>query len=249
MNLEDIKSYKDACKIINRKPRRYRDNHINTYEQLSTITAAVNYIETGTQWRHIVKPNNKFYEIYYYKTFNTHSNNKLNEGLFFLSSANGVGASDANLGSNLRFATSRGAEYVKTTFEILLRQWFDPDSIKQQGTALAVLFMCLINKLKDMTLEQFQNLKIGDIVVTKVTSSKQNRVNPVTNIDRGNLKLHIGRSGKWRSYSQFEVLTAEYVVKWIKRRIDSKSSPHFTIEIKSDTEVTFKVHKKVQFNQ
>ena len=46
-----------------------------------------------------------------------------------------------------------------------------------------------------------------------------------------------------------EVLTAEYVVKWIKRRIDSKSSPHFTIEIKSDTEVTFKVHKKVQFNQ
>lgn len=39
MNLEDIKSYKDACKIINRKPRRYRDNHINAYEQLSTITA------------------------------------------------------------------------------------------------------------------------------------------------------------------------------------------------------------------
>lgn len=249
MNLEDIKSYKDACKIINRKPRRYRDNHINTYEQLSTITAAVNYIETGTQWRHIVKPNNKFYEIYYYKTFNTHSNNKLNEGLFYLDSYNGVGSSGAAIGSNLRFATSRGAEYVKTTFEILLRQWFDPDSIKQQGTALAVLFMCLINKLKDMTLEQFQNLKIGDIVVTKVISSKQNRVNPVTNIDRGNLKLHIGRSGKWRSYSQFEVLTAECVVKWIKRRIDSKSSPHFTIEIKSDTEVTFKVHKKVQFNQ
>ena len=100
-----------------------------------------------------------------------------------------------------------------------------------------------------MTLEQFQNLKIGDIVVTKVISSKHNRVNPVTNIDRVNLKLHIGRSGKWRSYSQFEVLTAEYVVKWIKRRIDSKSSPHFTIEVKSDTEVTFKVHKKVQFNQ
>lgn len=42
---------------------------------------------------------------------------------------------------------------------------------------------------------------------------------------------------------------ADYVVKWIKRRIDSKSSPHFTIEVKSDTEVIFKVHKKVQFNQ
>lgn len=82
-----------------------------------------------------------------------------------------------------------------------------------------------------------------------LVNSKQSRVNPVTNIDRGNLKLHIGKSGKWRSYLQFEVLTADYVVKWIKRRIDSKSSPHFTIEIKSDTEVTFKVHKKVQFNQ
>lgn len=73
-----------------------------------------------------------------------------------------------------------------------------------------------------MTLEQFQNLKIGDTVVTKVISSKQNRVNPVTNIDRENLKLRIGRSGKWRSYSQFEVLTAEYVVKWTKQRIDRK---------------------------
>lgn len=49
--------------------------------------------------------------------------------------------------------------------------------------------------------------------------------------------------------SPIEALTADYVVKWIKRRIDSKSSPHFTIEVKSDTEVTFKVHKKVQFNQ
>ena len=99
-----------------------------------------------------------------------------------------------------------------------------------------------------MTLEQFQNLRIGDLVVTK-SAGNQSSVNPVTNIDRKNSKLHIGRSGKWRSYSQFEVLTADYVVKWIKRRIDSKSSPHFTIEIKSDTEVTFKIHKKVQFNQ
>ena len=99
-----------------------------------------------------------------------------------------------------------------------------------------------------MTLEQFQNLRIGDLVVTK-SAGNQSSVNPVTNIDRKNSKLHIGKTGKWRSYLQFEVLTADYVVKWIKRRIDSKSSPHFTIEVKSDTEVTFKVHKKVQFNQ
>ena len=90
----------------------------------------MNYIETGTQWKHIVKPNNKFYEIYYWKTFNSHSNNESDEGLFYLTSHLGVGSSRANIGSNLRFATSRGAEYVKTTFKILLRQWFDPDSIK-----------------------------------------------------------------------------------------------------------------------
>ena len=130
MQREDIKSYKDACKIIKHKPRRYKDSHINTYEQLSTITAAVNYIETGTQWKHIVKPNNKFYEIYYWKTFSTHSNSESDEGLFLLYSGVGVGTSFANIGSDLRFATARGAEYVKTTFEILLRQWFDPDSIK-----------------------------------------------------------------------------------------------------------------------
>lgn len=248
MNLKDIKSYKDACKIINRKPRRYKDNHINIYEQLSTITAAVNYIETGTQWKHIVKPNNKFYEIYYWKTFSTNSNDKSDKGLFLLHSDRGFGASNASIGSDLRFATSRGAEYVKTTFEILLRQWFDPDSIKQQGTALAVLFIYLINKLKDMTLEQFQNLRIGDLVVTK-SAGNQSSVNPVTNIDRKNSKLHIGKTGKWRSFLQFEVLTIDYVVKYIKRRLNSRSSPYFTIEVKSDTEVTFKIHRKIQSSQ
>lgn len=99
-----------------------------------------------------------------------------------------------------------------------------------------------------MTLEQFQNLRIGDLVVTK-SAGNQSSVNPVTNIDRKNSKLHIGKTGKWRSFLQFEVLTTDYVVKYIKRRLNSRSSPYFTIEVKSDTEVTFKVHKKVQFNQ
>lgn len=69
-----------------------------------------------------------------------------------------------------------------------------------------------------MTLKQFQNLKIGDIVVAKLVNSKQSRVNPVTNIDRENLKLHIGKNGKWRSYLQFEVLTADYTEQQKVRR-------------------------------
>lgn len=96
-----------------------------------------------------------------------------------------------------------------------------------------------------MTLEQFQNLKIGDLVVTRScdTGNRKSSVNPVTNIDRENLKLHIGKTGKYRSYSQFEVLTTEYLVKHIRKRLNSKQSPYFTIEVKSDTEVVFKINK------
>lgn len=94
-----------------------------------------------------------------------------------------------------------------------------------------------------MTLDQFQNLRIGDLVVTK-SAGNQSSVNPVTNIDRKNSKLHIGKTGKWRSFLQFEVLTTGYVVKYIKRRLNSRSSPYFTIEVKSDTEVIFKIHKR-----
>ena len=94
-----------------------------------------------------------------------------------------------------------------------------------------------------MTLEEFQNLRIGDLVITKSAYNQQSSVNPVTNIDRENKKLHIGRTGKWRSFSQFELLTTEYVVKYIKRRLNGKSSPYFTIEVKNDAEVTFKIHR------
>lgn len=92
-----------------------------------------------------------------------------------------------------------------------------------------------------MTSEQFQNLRIGDLVVTE-SAGNQSSVNPVTNIDRKNSKLHIGKTGEWCSFLQFEVLTTDYVVKYIKRRLNSRSSPYFTIEVKSDTEVTFKIH-------
>lgn len=47
MNLEDIKSYKDACKIIGSTPRHYKDNHMNVYEKLTTIVEAVNTVEVG----------------------------------------------------------------------------------------------------------------------------------------------------------------------------------------------------------
>ena len=46
-------------------------------------------------------------------------------------------------------------------------------------------------------------------------------------------------------FLQFEILTTDYVVKYIKRRLNSRSSPYFTIEVKSDTEVIFKIHRRI----
>lgn len=53
MQREDIKSYKDACKCIGRKPRQYKDAHMNTYEQLTTVIAALNFIANNNKpWQH-----------------------------------------------------------------------------------------------------------------------------------------------------------------------------------------------------
>lgn len=49
MKREEIKTYKDACKVIGRKPRTYKDKHLNLYEQLSTIIAALNFISNGNK--------------------------------------------------------------------------------------------------------------------------------------------------------------------------------------------------------
>ena len=49
MKREEIKSYKDACKVIGRKPRTHKDKHLNLYEQLSTIIAALNFISNSNK--------------------------------------------------------------------------------------------------------------------------------------------------------------------------------------------------------
>lgn len=61
MKREEIKSYKDACKAIGRKPRTYKDKHLNLYEQLSTIIAALNFISNNNKpWT----PKFDYYYIY-----------------------------------------------------------------------------------------------------------------------------------------------------------------------------------------
>ena len=61
MKREEIKTYKDACKVIGRKPRTYKDKHLNLYEQLSTIIAALNFISNDNKpWT----PKFDYYYIY-----------------------------------------------------------------------------------------------------------------------------------------------------------------------------------------
>lgn len=122
MKLEDIKSYKDACKVIDRRPRKYKDIHLNTYEQLSTITQAINYIESGKMWKNIIEKNKYFFEIYYVKRYNNAS--IISE--LCLDSHCELNCAYICAGNYLLFTTRQGAEYAQNMFKSLLQKWFDP---------------------------------------------------------------------------------------------------------------------------
>lgn len=86
MKREEIKTYKDACKVIGRKPRTYKDKHLNLYEQLSTIIAALNFISNSN------KPWTPKFDYYYiYSWLNRKAGYNKTAGLFCLNSGNGFG--------------------------------------------------------------------------------------------------------------------------------------------------------------
>ena len=80
MKREEIKSYKDACKVIGRKPRTYKDKHLNLYEQLSTIIAALNFISNNNFSQYKSKKEllflAKFYQLQAVQFKSTHSYEK-----------------------------------------------------------------------------------------------------------------------------------------------------------------------------
>ena len=121
MQREDIKSYKDACKCISRKPRQYKDIHINTYEQLTTIIAALNFIANGNKpWYHEVYKGIKHWYVWYcsYAGYGARS------GVLYLASGNSLGAASAGVGVQLRLKERDDAEYLRTNFTDLLYDWF-----------------------------------------------------------------------------------------------------------------------------
>ena len=117
MRREDIKSYKDACKCIGRKPRQYKDDHMNTYEQLTTIIAALNFIANGNKpWQHKLYKGTKYWYTWCYNS---------SIGLSFLNNSYCVGYHSTYLSVRLRLKEQDDAEYLKTNFINLLLDWFE----------------------------------------------------------------------------------------------------------------------------
>lgn len=119
MKREEIKTYKDACKVIGRKPRTYKDKHLNLYEQLSTIIAALNFISNGN------KPWTPKFDYYYiYSWLSRKAGYNKTAGLFGLHSNHGLGDSHADVGTSLKIKERKDGNYIIENFKELLQDWF-----------------------------------------------------------------------------------------------------------------------------
>lgn len=119
MKREEIKTYKDACKVIGRKPRTYKDKHLNLYEQLSTIIAALNFISNSNKpWT----PKFDYYYIYSW-LYREDEHNK-SAGLFTLASSDELDFSGATVGTSLKIKEEEDGNYIMENFKELLQDWF-----------------------------------------------------------------------------------------------------------------------------
>lgn len=119
MKREEIKSYKDACKVIGRKPRTYKDKHLNLYEQLSTIIAALNFISNSNKpWT----PKFDYYHIYSW--LNRKDGYNKSAGLFYLAFNYRSGYSYAHVGTSMKIKEKEDENYIMENFKELLQDWF-----------------------------------------------------------------------------------------------------------------------------
>lgn len=119
MKREEIKTYKDACKVIGRKPRTYKDKHLNLYEQLSTIIAALNFISNSN------KPWTPKFDYYYiYSWLNRKAEYNKTAGWFTLLSGFGLDYSYAYVGTSLKIKEREDGNYIIENFKELLQDWF-----------------------------------------------------------------------------------------------------------------------------
>ncbi len=119
MKREEIKSYKDACKVIGRKPRTYKDKHLNLYEQLSTITAALNFISNSNKpWTP------KFDYHFIFSWLHRKDGYNKSASLFYLYSGHELDTSYADVGASLKIKERKDGNYIIENFKELLQDWF-----------------------------------------------------------------------------------------------------------------------------
>lgn len=119
MKREEIKTYKDACKVIGRKPRTYKDKHLNLYEQLSTIIAALNFISNDN------KPWTPKFDYYYiYSWLYRRSGYNKSASLLSLGSGHGLVGSAAYVETSLKIKEEEDGYYIIENFRELLQDWF-----------------------------------------------------------------------------------------------------------------------------
>lgn len=119
MKKEEIKSYKDACKVIGRKPRTYKDKHLNLYEQLNTIIAALNFISNNN------KPWTPKFDYYYiYSWLYRKAEYNKTASLFDLNFGLELGPSIASVGTSLKIKEKEDGNYIIENFKELLQDWF-----------------------------------------------------------------------------------------------------------------------------
>lgn len=119
MKREEIKTYKDACKVIGRKSRTYKDKHLNLYEQLSTIIAALNFISNNN------KPWTPKFDYYYiYSWLYRRSGYNKSTSLFCMYSYAGLVDSHASVGTSLKIKEREDVNYIMENFKELLQDWF-----------------------------------------------------------------------------------------------------------------------------
>lgn len=120
MKREEIKTYKDACKVIGRKPRTYKDKHLNLYEQLSTITAALNFISNNNKpW----EPKFDYYYIYSW-LYRRSEYNKSADLLVLHSHLDLDYSIAARVGTSLKIKEREDGNYIIENFKELLQDWF-----------------------------------------------------------------------------------------------------------------------------
>lgn len=89
---------------------------MNTYEQLTTVIAALNFIANSNKpWQHELHKDIPHWYIWYRSG---------HAGLLFVYSRNGLGISNAHVGTQLRLKERDDADYLKKNFTDLLFDWF-----------------------------------------------------------------------------------------------------------------------------